>query len=428
MLPSTFTVTVPCPGGIVMVTVLSSKSPSLSESFASTSIVCVPVPPTTSFVAVGAVAQIFVGDPRGVFVVRLLSGVAGAAMTTFNQYRGDGAPPPGRGALTRDEAGAYLADPELVVAVNTALAIDMPLLVTGEPGTGKTTLAWSIASELGLDGVLTFHTRSDHQARDSLYTFDHLRRLSDSQVGKVKGPEQYVSLEALGAAISSREKRYVVLVDEIDKAPRDFPNDLLNVIERREFRIPEINPGFVVRATLPHVVIITSNSERQLPQPFLRRCVFHHISFPDDEERLRNILVQRLGPLRPSADLVRVATRRRNSRLQPPVRRKASISRIHITTPGMMTWMGAPLKQVIPPKAGWFRRPGACWSMGDGRPRSKWPMAQHCAARACLLKAQRVWLTGCWKAMARLLQMAPAAALSVMSPGWCAIGLTRLCD
>lgn len=231
-------------------------------------------------------------------------------MTTFNQYRGDGAPPPGRGALTRDEAGAYLADPELVVAVNTALAIDMPLLVTGEPGTGKTTLAWSIASELGLDGVLTFHTRSDHQARDSLYTFDHLRRLSDSQVGKVKGPEQYVSLEALGAAISSREKRYVVLVDEIDKAPRDFPNDLLNVIERREFRIPEINPGFVVRATLPHVVIITSNSERQLPQPFLRRCVFHHISFPDDEERLRNILVQRLGPLRPSADLVRVATRR----------------------------------------------------------------------------------------------------------------------
>jgi len=212
------------------------------------------------------------------------------------RYRGDGTPAPGSSAGEgRGERGRYLADPQLVAAVNTALIVEQALLVTGEPGTGKTALAWSVASELGLGDVLDFHTRSDHQARDALYEMDNLLRFYHAQVQDQRAtqPELYIRWNALGEAIRSSTRR-LVLIDEIDKAPRDFPNDLLDEIDQMEFQVPELSMR--VRATHRPVVIITSNSERQLPDPFLRRCVFHRIEFPSSE-RLMAILAERLGHL-----------------------------------------------------------------------------------------------------------------------------------
>lgn len=226
--------------------------------------------------------------------------------TTWTEYRGDGLNPDGLPATTRSEQGRYLADPELVVAVNTALAVGQPLLVTGEPGTGKTMLAWSVAAELGLGSVLAFHTRSDNRARDTLFSLDNMRRFYDAQVSDARASElrNYVQWRPLGRAIRSASRR-LVLIDEIDKAPRDFPNDLLDVIDQMEFTVPELKRRY--RAKQRPVVIITSNSERQLPLPFLRRCVYHRLEFPGPGA-LKMILRERLGEL--PEKLVDVATRR----------------------------------------------------------------------------------------------------------------------
>jgi MoxR-like ATPase len=212
----------------------------------------------------------------------------------FELYRGDGTTPPGLPLVSRaGECGHYLAEARLARAVRTAIAVERPLLVSGEAGTGKTALAWSIASELGLGPVLEFHTRSENQARDALYTFDHLMRFYDAQTHqpKASNAHSYVTLRALGAAIASPIRR-VVLIDEIDKAPRDFPNDLLDEIDRMEFTITETDQKHV--AAYRPIVVLTSNSERQLPDPFLRRCVFFDIPFPG-RETLLEILRQRLG-------------------------------------------------------------------------------------------------------------------------------------
>lgn len=217
------------------------------------------------------------------------------ASTLFRSYSGKGVSPAGSPPLIRDcERGRYLADDRLASAVRTAIAVERPLLVTGEPGTGKSALAWSIASELGLGPVLEFHTRSDHLARDVLYSFDHVLRFYEAQthIARAADPSAYVSLRALGQALSSPRRR-VVLIDEIDKASRDFPNDLLNELDRMEFTIAETGQTF--RARYRPIVIITSNSERRLPEPFLRRCVFHEIRFPD-AATLTQILRERLGP------------------------------------------------------------------------------------------------------------------------------------
>jgi MoxR-like ATPase len=221
--------------------------------------------------------------------------------SAFWQYRGDGTTRDGRTAPTPGEAGKYLASRDLAAAVNTALAVEQPLLVTGEAGTGKTMLAYSIAAELELGKVLVFTVRSDHQGRDLLYEFDNLQRFYDAQVQdpQARNRSNYLRLGALGQALQSEDQR-LVLIDEIDKAPRDFPNDLLEVLDRMELRIPEID--LEVRARHRPVVIITSNRESQLPAPFLRRCVFHHIEFPDDA-LLRRILDERLGYLNLSAGL-----------------------------------------------------------------------------------------------------------------------------
>jgi MoxR-like ATPase len=211
------------------------------------------------------------------------------------RYKGNGSAPPGMPYDSRGERGRYIPSSDLINAVNTAITVEQPLLITGESGTGKTMLAWSIASELGMLPVLEFHTRSDHRARDVLFIIDNLRRFYDAQIqdGRARSLENYVTWQALGEAVRSETQR-VVLIDEIDKAPRDFPNDLLDEIDRMEFRLPELRDE-PFRAIHRPIVIITSNSERQLPDPFLRRCVFHRIGFPGKSD-LERILRQRLDP------------------------------------------------------------------------------------------------------------------------------------
>lgn len=218
-----------------------------------------------------------------------------APRMTFTRYRGDGLTPDGREATTEGEKGKYVPDPGLVAAVNAALAVEQPLLVTGEAGTGKTVLAYSIAAELGLGEVGLFPVRSDNQGRDLLYEIDNLQRFYDAQVKDERASDRkaYLRWGVLGSAFQA-ERQTVVLVDEIDKAPRDFPNDLLHVLDRMEIRIPELEVRLQARER--PVVVITSNRESQLPDPFLRRCVFHHIEFPSPE-LLKRILRERLGHL-----------------------------------------------------------------------------------------------------------------------------------
>ena len=208
-------------------------------------------------------------------------------------YRGNGTTQDGRMAATPGEPGVYRASPDLVTAVNTMLAVEQPLLVTGDAGTGKTMLAYSIQAELEIGKIEVFPVRSDHQGRDLLYDFDNLQRFYDAQVGtpRARDRRNYLTLGPLGRAICSEEP-VVLLIDEIDKAPRDFPNDLLNALDKMTLSIPEI--GVEVHARHRPIVVITSNRESQLPDPFLRRCVFHHIEFPNTEE-LKAILHERLG-------------------------------------------------------------------------------------------------------------------------------------
>jgi MoxR-like ATPase len=209
-----------------------------------------------------------------------------------------GEPEHGAGAPMIDErpfegTGSYIASEDLIATVNVAIALERPLLVRGEPGTGKTLLAEAVAEALGLD-LLVWAVKSSTTAQEGLYVYDTVQRLYDSQFGEGDPADvaRYIRLGRLGEAFS-RPERTVLVIDEVDKADLEFPNDLLWELDRMSFHIPET--GTTVTARERPVVIITSNAEKELPDAFLRRCVFHYISFPDEDQMAAIVRVHHPG-------------------------------------------------------------------------------------------------------------------------------------
>ena len=176
----------------------------------------------------------------------------------------------------------YVASNDLMSTVNIAMALEKPLLIKGEPGTGKTMLAQAVSEALGKK-LIIWNVKSTTKAQDGLYVYDVVQRLYDSQFGGegVDNIEKYVKLGKLGEAFTADEQ-VILLIDEIDKADLEFPNDLLWELDQMEFYIPETKE--TIKAKQRPIVIITSNAEKELPDAFLRRCVFHYINFPDQEQ------------------------------------------------------------------------------------------------------------------------------------------------
>ncbi|MEN3148620.1 MoxR family ATPase [Neorhizobium sp. IRAMC:178] len=187
----------------------------------------------------------------------------------------------------------YIADKDLMVAVNAAIRLERPLLVKGEPGTGKTELARQVAAALGLD-LIEWNIKSTTKAQQGLYEYDAVSRLRDSQLGdeRVHDVANYIRRGKLWQAFAS-DRKLVLLIDEIDKADIEFPNDLLQELDRMEFHVYET--GEMVRAKVWPIVIITSNNEKELPDAFLRRCFFHYIRFPDVDTLARIVEVHYPG-------------------------------------------------------------------------------------------------------------------------------------
>jgi MoxR-like ATPase len=218
----------------------------------------------------------------------------------------------------------YVATPDLAIAVNAAIALERPLLVKGEPGTGKTELARQVAASLGLP-LLEWHVKSTTRAVQGLYEYDAVSRLRDSQLGdeRVHDVANYIRRGPLWRAFEA-EGKVVLLIDEIDKADIEFPNDLLQELDRMEFFVYET--GETVKARKRPVVIITSNNEKELPDAFLRRCFFHYIRFPDAETLARIVDVHFPGI---KASLVRTAlTQFFEIRETPRLKKKPSTSEV----------------------------------------------------------------------------------------------------
>ncbi|MEO0908761.1 MAG: MoxR family ATPase [Pseudomonadota bacterium] len=188
-----------------------------------------------------------------------------------------------------DGTSAYVAADDLKTAVNAAITLERPLLVKGEPGTGKTELAKQVANALDLN-LIEWHVKSTTKAQQGLYEYDAVSRLRDSQLGeeRVHDVKNYIKRGKLWEAFEAGDKN-VLLIDEIDKADIEFPNDLLQELDRMEFHVYET--GEVVKAKKRPIVIITSNNEKELPDAFLRRCFFHYIRFPETDvlEQIVNV-------------------------------------------------------------------------------------------------------------------------------------------
>ena len=231
----------------------------------------------------------------------------------------------------------YVAPRELQLAVNAAITLERPLLVKGEPGTGKTLLAQEIARAAGAP-LIEWHIKSTTKAQHGLYEYDAVNRLRDAQLGDARASEirNYVVPGKLWEAFAS-EQRLVLLIDEIDKADIEFPNDLLRELDRMEFYVYETQE--LVRARTRPIVIITSNNEKELPDAFLRRCFFHYIRFPD-EETLRQIVDVHFPGLK--QDLLREALAAFfQLRETPGLRKKPSTSEL-------LDWLKLLLAEDIP--------------------------------------------------------------------------------
>ncbi len=233
----------------------------------------------------------------------------------------------------------YIATDDLKVAVNAAIVLQRPLLIKGEPGTGKTVLAEEIASALGAP-LIAWHIKSTSKAQQGLYEYDAVSRLRDSQLGdsRVSDIGNYIRRGKLWEAFTSAV-RPVLLIDEIDKADIEFPNDLLLELDRMEFHVYET--GETVKAAQRPVVVITSNNEKELPDAFLRRCFFHYIAFPDHETMEKIVEVHFPGV---KQELVREALKRFfEVREVPGLKKKPSTSEL-------LDWLKLLLNEDIAPE------------------------------------------------------------------------------
>ena len=235
---------------------------------------------------------------------------------------------------------SYVATPDLAMAVNAAVTLSRPLLIKGEPGTGKTQLAEEVARSLGKP-LLEWHIKSTTKAQQGLYEYDAVSRLRDSQLGDVRVRDigNYIVRGRLWEAFAS-EVQPVLLIDEIDKADIEFPNDLLRELDRMEFYVYETRE--LVKARHRPIILITSNNEKELPDAFLRRCFFHYIRFPD-AETMRRIIEVHYPRLKP--ELLKEALESfYNLREVPGLKKKPSTSEL-------LDWLKLLLAEDIPPEA-----------------------------------------------------------------------------
>ncbi len=245
-----------------------------------------------------------------------------------------------------DGTADYVATEDLTVAVNAAVTLERPLLVKGEPGTGKTELARQVAGALGLP-IIEWHIKSTTRAQQGLYEYDAVSRLRDSQLGeeRVHDVKNYIRKGKLWQAFEA-EGKCVLLIDEIDKADIEFPNDLLQELDRMEFFVYET--GETITAKVRPIVIITSNNEKELPDAFLRRCFFHYIRFPDVEVMKKIVEVHHPGIKQ--ALLTTALTQFYEIREQQGLKKKPSTSEV-------LDWLKLLLAEDLQPED--LRRDGA---------------------------------------------------------------------